>query len=231
MSNEEMKPSERAPSTRDALIDDLIKSKAPKKVATPRTDVVVAPYIGLDGTCVAEANALLDHARELERELAKKTAEVNESHGYLSRLLLAFYPNIEPLPNLPGLCTQVDNGLAVPLKRKTAEVEDLIHDIGVQNKQLGETWAERFKLEEENAQLKQRLDHYERRSESGESVGDALDLAEENTRLKQEVGRLNNVLASLREFVASDAIAVTYQSMGRYRTSILKALCSSPTPS
>lgn len=36
---------------------------------TPRTDAVVAPYVGQDGVSVEECDRLLDHARQLEREL------------------------------------------------------------------------------------------------------------------------------------------------------------------
>jgi len=36
----------------------------------------------------------------------------DKAQGYLSRCLLALYPNIEPLPDLLGVCTQIDNVLA-----------------------------------------------------------------------------------------------------------------------
>lgn len=42
---------------------------------TPRTDAVVAPYIGQDGVSVDECDALLDFARTLERSLTAAEAE------------------------------------------------------------------------------------------------------------------------------------------------------------
>jgi hypothetical protein len=43
---------------------------------TPRTDAVVAPYIGSDSVTVEECSALLDEARQLERELAAANARI-----------------------------------------------------------------------------------------------------------------------------------------------------------
>lgn len=57
---------------------------------TPRTDAIVAPFIGQDGASVAECNALLDHARKLERELAAantRIARLEESGGAMCRQL------------------------------------------------------------------------------------------------------------------------------------------------
>lgn len=45
------------------------------KTDTPRTDRVVAPYLGCD-VSVPECDALLDHSRQLERELAAATARI-----------------------------------------------------------------------------------------------------------------------------------------------------------
>ena len=50
--------------------------------------------------------------------LTEKSENVERSKQYLAHLLKAVYPNIEPLPNLLGLCTQIDNGFAVPLLRQ-----------------------------------------------------------------------------------------------------------------
>lgn len=36
----------------------------------------------------------------------------DKAHGYLSRCLQALYPKIEILPDLLGVCTQIDNVLA-----------------------------------------------------------------------------------------------------------------------
>jgi hypothetical protein len=45
---------------------------------TPRTDAVVAPYIGSDSVTVEECSALLDEARQLERELAAANARISQ---------------------------------------------------------------------------------------------------------------------------------------------------------
>jgi hypothetical protein len=39
-------------------------------------------------------------------------AERDKAQGYLSRCLQSLYPNIEPLPDLLGVCTQIDIVLA-----------------------------------------------------------------------------------------------------------------------
>jgi hypothetical protein len=44
--------------------------------------------------------------------LRSLAAERDKAQGYLSRCLQALYPNIEPLPDLLGVCTQIDNVLA-----------------------------------------------------------------------------------------------------------------------
>jgi hypothetical protein len=45
----------------------------------------------------------------------------DKARGYLSRYLQALYPNIEPLADLLGVCTQIDNVLA----GQQAEIEKL----------------------------------------------------------------------------------------------------------
>jgi hypothetical protein len=45
----------------------------------------------------------------------------DKAHGYLSRCLQALYPKIEILPDLLGVCTQIDNVLA----GQQAEIEKL----------------------------------------------------------------------------------------------------------
>jgi hypothetical protein len=44
--------------------------------------------------------------------LRSLAAERDKAQGYLSRCLQTLYPNIEPLPDLLGVCTQIDNVLA-----------------------------------------------------------------------------------------------------------------------
>lgn len=62
------------------------------------------------------------HASCLTIEAALRTAldavnrELEQAKEYLGRLLLAHYPQIELLDSLLGVCTQIDNGLAVALR-------------------------------------------------------------------------------------------------------------------
>ena len=55
--------------------------------------------------------------RERLRVAALEAAEqeIEQAKDYLVRLLKAVYPDIDPLPSLLGLISQVDNGFAVPL--------------------------------------------------------------------------------------------------------------------
>ena len=41
--------------------------------------------------------------------------EIKQAKEYLARLLKAVYPDIQPLGDLLGLISQVDNGFAIPL--------------------------------------------------------------------------------------------------------------------
>jgi hypothetical protein len=50
--------------------------------------------------------------RSLADERDALRADRDKAHGYLLRCLQALYPNIQPLPDLLGVCTQIDNVLA-----------------------------------------------------------------------------------------------------------------------
>ena len=52
---------------------------------------------------------VLRHIEAQAAEIAHLRAERDNAMGYLSRLLKALHPTIEPLPDLLGVCTQVDN--------------------------------------------------------------------------------------------------------------------------
>ena len=58
-----------------------------------------------------------------EPYIVEKPEDVQRSKEYLARLLKAVYPNIQPLPDLYGLCMQIDNGFAVPLLRQQGKRE------------------------------------------------------------------------------------------------------------
>jgi len=51
-------------------------------------------------------------------------AEVEQAHSYLDRLLQNTHPQCEPLPDLWGLCTQIDN-MVTDIPKLRAEVERL----------------------------------------------------------------------------------------------------------
>jgi hypothetical protein len=53
-----------------------------------------------------------DGFTERATALRSLAAERDKAQGYLSRCLQSLYPNIEPLPDLLGVCTQIDNVLA-----------------------------------------------------------------------------------------------------------------------
>jgi regulator of replication initiation timing len=68
---------------------------------TPRTDAVVAPYIGSDTVTVEECSALLDVARQLERELAAAQRQVADLMAELDREIQA--KHLLPLHHRPLL--------------------------------------------------------------------------------------------------------------------------------
>jgi hypothetical protein len=51
-------------------------------------------------------------AVEAADEIERLRAERDEARAYLSRLLQIRHPTVEPLPDLLGVCTQIDNALA-----------------------------------------------------------------------------------------------------------------------
>jgi len=57
-------------------------------------------------------------------EVAALRAEVEQAHSYLARLLQNTHPQCEPLPDLRGLCTQIDN-MVTEIPKLRAEVERL----------------------------------------------------------------------------------------------------------
>lgn len=126
-------------------------SKAPEDLqATPRTDAE-ADRNGYPDSNIPSPWVPVEFARALERELNQKTAEISESIGYLTRLLHSRYPKLEILPTLSGICTQIDNNLAVALRHKTADLENFITQDRVKTKEINI-------LVQENRELKHRLD-------------------------------------------------------------------------
>jgi hypothetical protein len=57
-------------------------------------------------------------------EVAALRSEVEQAHSYLDRLLQNTHPQCEPLPDLWGLCTQIDN-MVTQIPKLRAEVERL----------------------------------------------------------------------------------------------------------
>jgi len=64
-----------------------------------------------------ERRRLLRESEQEPAPLASPLSERDEAYGYLSRLFLHYAPQCQPLPTLPGLCTQIDN-LIVGLAEK-----------------------------------------------------------------------------------------------------------------
>ena len=63
---------------------------------------------GAQWACGQTAATLEEAADEIER----LRAERDEARAYFSRLLQIKHPTVEPLPDLLGVCTQIDNALA-----------------------------------------------------------------------------------------------------------------------
>jgi NTP pyrophosphatase (non-canonical NTP hydrolase) len=61
--------------------------------------------------------------RQFDVVEAERPTVEQEAHGYLSRLLTHHAPQCEPLPDLMGLCTQIDNLLVGLAERPTHPVE------------------------------------------------------------------------------------------------------------
>jgi hypothetical protein len=97
-------------------------------------------------------------------------AERDKAQGYLSRCLQALYPNIEPLPDLLGVCTQIDNVLAGQQAENANLQDDLAsaereraHQQGRADRNAAEYAREQKKREQlqaENARLREALDFY-----------------------------------------------------------------------
>jgi hypothetical protein len=75
------------------------------------TDIVERLHLLQSGAawyCEETSATLEDAADEIER----LRAERDEARAYFSRLLQIKHPTVEPLPDLLGVCTQIDNALA-----------------------------------------------------------------------------------------------------------------------
>ncbi len=66
--------------------------------------------------------------RSLAAERDALRAERDKAQGYLSGCLQSLYPNIEPLPDLLGICTQIDNALAGQ-QAENARLREVLKDI------------------------------------------------------------------------------------------------------
>jgi len=71
-----------------------------------------------------------DEEQEVYHQTVKRlTEELEQAKAYLGRLLLAHYPQIELLDNLLGVCTQIDNGLAVALREAKERERQLREEV------------------------------------------------------------------------------------------------------
>jgi hypothetical protein len=90
-------------------------SDTPKLSAEELAEIRVEAYVtDVEYIAYVKVIKLLDHTTAL-------TKERDEAYGYLSRLFVALAPQCTPLPNLLGVCTQIDNW-SVGAKDKEAEL-------------------------------------------------------------------------------------------------------------
>lgn len=82
------------------------------------------PPVFCDGCHASALDAEAWNQRSTPAEVAALRAEVEQAHSYLARLLQNTHPQCEPLPNLWGLCTQIDN-MVTEIPKLRAEVERL----------------------------------------------------------------------------------------------------------
>lgn len=68
--------------------------------------------------------------------------QISEAKGYLSRLLVSSFPIIEPLNDLMGICTQIDNGFAVGFREAKAECERLKTQLAVSQRAVQDASSE-----------------------------------------------------------------------------------------
>lgn len=75
---------------------------------------------------LAEREAALTDASDFHKQSEIAYAERDAAHGYLSRLIQTLHPEVQPLPDLMGTCTQIDNiaaGLRADLAAARAEAQ------------------------------------------------------------------------------------------------------------
>jgi len=63
-------------------------------------------------------------------------SEVEIAKRELARMLCLVYPDIEPLPDLLGLVSQIDNGFAVPLLQQRSGLTTAAPDLATHREQL-----------------------------------------------------------------------------------------------
>lgn len=105
------------PEEREALVERMAEAILARRGFGFYTDPMEGGQDAYDISCetIEEARAALAAAEPVLREMWGANydaihADNDRAHAYLTRnVLLPLYPNIEPLPNLLGVCTQVDN--------------------------------------------------------------------------------------------------------------------------
>lgn len=100
----------------DALVDYAIDKLRDRPASAPGDLVaLVEKAKRMDDICTDDlAPWAIDIARDLGRvDLAKATpaADTSEAYGYLTRLFKTYAPQCEPLGDLLGVCSQIDNML------------------------------------------------------------------------------------------------------------------------
>lgn len=71
------------------------------------------PVLTKDRETAATLRALLARAERAEKER-------DEARSYLAALMLTYHPEVEPLPDLKGVCTQIDNAMSGMWQKREA---------------------------------------------------------------------------------------------------------------
>ena len=114
--------------------------------------------------------------RDAVNEIARLRAEQGEARGYLSRLLQFLYPSIEILPDMLGVCTQIDNVLAgrrEEITRLRAELATARREGMGEAAQIADSCAADWSKSARGKYLETKWD-YESRADAGEEIAAAI---------------------------------------------------------
>jgi hypothetical protein len=116
----------------EALTASLTDALGTKPPSLPLVDLTTGEPLTVEQVLGAQKKL-----KFLQSENAALHAIRDEAKGYLFGLLKAFYPDIEQLNTLLGICTQIDNGLAVGLREAQEQITRLRYCIQYAKRQEG----------------------------------------------------------------------------------------------